>query len=269
MIDYKFASTLALRAVTEAGHGLMAQTDRTVVGTKGSHRDVVTAADVEAQALILKTLREGQDYPIIAEEDPGAADVFTDDAQPCWFVDPLDGTVNYAHDLSLFSVSAGLSVGRTFAVGAVCLPALSELYFTQGDQISYLNGRLLKLAPAVYEKSLIAISFSGKRGDPQARQRQYQVFGALNDETRGCLRTGSAAINVCYVAANRLQAALGYAAKLWDVAGALAIARCAGAKLFVRPSQYGEGVDYIVGSPAVVTAVRACCAAKGAPIGHE
>jgi len=166
-------------------------------------------------------------------------------------------------------VSAGLCVGSAFAVGAVCLPALTELYFTQDDQISYLNGRPQKVAPALYEKSLIAVSFSGKRGDPEARKRQYQVFGALNDETRGCLRTGSAAINICYVSANRLQAALGYAAKLWDVAGALAVARCAGAELFVKPSQYGEGVDYIVGSPAVVAAVRARCSAKGAPIGHE
>ncbi|RQO58759.1 inositol monophosphatase [Paucibacter sp. KBW04] len=210
---------------------------------KESLRDIVTQTDLRISELLMQRLA-ATGLPVVSEEAEAHAAVA---AKQLWVVDPIDGTVNFAHGLAAYAVCAGLVDQGEFRLGVVCAPKLDELYFTLNTEKALLNGRPFVHSHRAPDEALVAASFSAK-----ASAAQYEMFQAVNDSTRGCLRTGSAALNVCWAAAGKLQAAYGFSAKLWDVAGALAIARAAGCELRLHRHADGLSVDYIVGSREVV-----------------
>jgi myo-inositol-1(or 4)-monophosphatase len=214
-----------------------------VLHQKDSLRDIVTQTDLDIHAVLLERLG-ATGVPVISEEQQVAPDALP--AQ-CWVVDPIDGTVNFAHGLPQFAISAGLVAGSEFQLGAVAAPALDELYFTLNSERALLNGRPFTHVHRSPDAALTAASFSAK-----GSAAQYALFQQVNESTRGALRSGSAALNICWAAAGKLQAAYGFNAKLWDVAGALAVARAAGCKLVVRHQSGALTLDYIVGSNEVV-----------------
>ena len=181
---------------------------------------------------------------MISEEE---AQALTQLPPTFWAVDPIDGTVNFSNGLSQFAICAGLVANGVFELGVVCAPALDELYFTLHEGSALFNGRPFRLAHQTTANALVAASFSSK-----AEASQYDLFRSVNESTRGCLRTGSAALNICWAATGRLQAAFGFEAKLWDVSAALAIARAAGCELVVRPGGDALSVDYCVGTADTV-----------------
>lgn len=221
---------------------------------KNSLRDIVTATDIAVSELLVKKLGS-TGFPVLSEERPHddqpSGDIF-------WVVDPIDGSVNFAHGLALFAVSAGLVVRDEFSLGVVCAPGLNELYFTLHPEKSLFNGRPFRHDHRCVDEALLAASFAAR-----GSRAQYALFHQLNETTRGCLRTGSAAINICWAAAGRLQAAYGFGARLWDVAGALAVARSAGCALAVRQRRASLSIDYCVGSRDVVQHVVRGAAALG------
>lgn len=225
-----------------------------VVNHKGSLRDIVTQTDIEISKLLEKKL-SATGLPVISEEkqDPAkdTPDVF-------WVVDPIDGTVNFAHGLPQYAVSAGLVDHGEFKLGVVCAPALDELYFTLNTERALMNGRPFTHEHSAKEDALVAASFSAK-----APQAYYALFQQVNESTRGCLRTGSAALNICWAAAGKLQAAYGFQAKLWDVAGALSIARAAGCEIILRHTPNALTLDYCVGSQDVVQHVKSLAQENG------
>lgn len=212
------------------------------VQQKESLRDIVTATDTRISELLMQRLGQ-TGLPVISEE----SDARAPGAERFWVVDPIDGTVNFAHGLAAFAVSAGLVESGQCQLGVVCAPKLDELYFTLNPDKALLNGRPFVHLHRGVEEALVSASFSGK-----AALAQYTLFQQINESTRGCLRTGSAALNVCWAAAGKLQAAYGFDAKLWDVAGALAVAKAAGCELRLRPHADPLRLDYIVGSREVV-----------------
>lgn len=213
------------------------------INNKGSLRDIVTQTDIDISDLLINKLG-ATGFFVISEEkyDPAQStpDVF-------WAVDPIDGTVNFAHGLPQYAVSVGLMTQNVFKLGVVCSPALNELYFTLNPERALLNGKPFAHEHRSSEDALIAASFSAKAPLPQ-----YALFKQVNESTRGCLRTGSAALNICWAASGKLQAAYGFNAKLWDVAGALAIARAAGCEIIVRHIPNTLTLDYCAGSKNVV-----------------
>lgn len=213
------------------------------VQQKDSSRDIVTATDLRISELLMERLG-ATGLPVISEEADASAHA---KAPVAWVVDPIDGTVNFSHGLAPFAVSAGLVEQGEARLGVVCAPKLDEFYFTLNTEKALLNGRPFVHPHRGVGEALVAASFSAR-----ASSAQYELFQAVNDSGRGCLRTGSAALNVCWAAAGKLQAAYGFAAKLWDVAGALAIARAAGCELRLHRHADGLTVDYIVGSREVV-----------------
>jgi len=214
---------------------------------KESKRDIVTAVDLHIQAALTELLTDSA-IPVLGEEDIAGSSYAIDDHILRWVIDPIDGSVNFANQLDYYAVSIGLCRGLDYLLGAVSLPKLGELYLSHAPDFSQLNGKTLKHEHRSAETSLVAGSFSGFAGDPVLRQAQYQLFGALNDATRGCLRLGSTAVNLCFVASNRLQLAYGFNAKIWDVAGGLAVAQAAGCHVIVVPSGDQFSVDYMAGS---------------------
>ena len=247
-------SLAALSAVASAEVLLAGHVDKTVVGIKESRRDIVTSLDLQLERHIAGSLsRIGG--PVVGEEAWAVEKSLPPRGSTYWLVDPIDGTVNFVHGLPYFAISVGLSVDGEFRVGAVTLPAFKELYFTYGDESAFMNGRLLKVRGAELGESLVGVSFPGRGGADRAAH--FVRFARVNDRTRGCLRLGSAAAMLCLVAAGRLQAAYGFDAKLWDVAGGIAVASRAGCEVWTDHHPTSPSLDYIVAAPGVGEPLRA------------
>ena len=246
-------SLAALSAVANAEVLLAGHIDKTVVGIKESRRDIVTNLDLQLERHIAATLSQ-IGGPVVGEEAWAVEKSLPPSGSTYWLVDPIDGTVNFVHGLPYFAISVGLSVGGEFLVGAVSLPAFKELYFTYGDELAFLNGRPLKARSAQLGDSLVGVSFPS-RGSANPLQH-FDRFARVNDRTRGCLRLGSAAAMLCLVAAGRLQAVYGFGAKLWDVAGGIAIASRAGCEVWADRHPTSPLLNYVVAAPGVGEPLR-------------
>jgi myo-inositol-1(or 4)-monophosphatase len=253
-IQWEYESELALKAVSSGGEFTLDRPDRFKVSTKESLRDVVTELDVQIEKHITKILAPSK-IQIIGEEGSQPNDSLPAN-ELYWAVDPIDGTANFVSGLPYYGVSVGLCQGNDFLVGAVSLPALKELFFTHGDRGAFLNGKPIRIADAALAQSLVGVSFAGAKGDQNYRARQYEFFGLVNDSSRGSLRLGSAAANICYVASGRLQAAYGLDARIWDIAGALAVAKQAGGTVMTRPGSSPSRINYIVGSASAAREIQ-------------
>lgn len=245
----------AIRAVVNGAQLAVGRQFESKPTHKESMRDVVTAADLEIEHCI-RNLLDDSDYGVIGEELSLEHRRFLlSSEKPFWVVDPIDGTANYVNGLDYYAVSVGLATKDDFLLGAVCLPDRKELFSTLGKDRALLNGRVINHVHKVTSESLIAASFSSVRGDSDKREAQFSLFGELDEKSRGCLRLGSAASNICYTAAGRLQASYGFDARIWDVAAAIAIATRAGCSVWTARSVDGLSVDYAVGSREAVALI--------------
>ncbi|HYM45168.1 MAG TPA: inositol monophosphatase family protein [Solirubrobacteraceae bacterium] len=224
----------ALAAAVSAGNLLLDYYDeKLAVSTKESMRDIATEVDRLAEERIIKALREqaDPDIAIFTEEQGRVGDA---GGSREWFVDALDGTVNYVNRIPFFSVSVALALNGHPEVGVVYNPMVSDLYYAATGIGVFKNQMRLSIRDKVPEECLFAVAFSGKTFDPARRGQEFQLLGEVNDASRGCLRTGSAAMNLAYVAEGRLGGCWGKANKFWDVAAGLLLAELAGARVQFR-----------------------------------
>jgi len=242
---------LALKAISTSVDIIEEKhTEHLAFQTKGTNRDIVTELDIVIEKHIKEILSTSK-YQIIGEETSKNGNLNIIPNEPTWFIDPIDGTSNFISSIPFYAISVGLATDSEFLVGAVVAPALKEIFFTMGDRGSFRNGKILKVCPADLKNSLIAVGFSGSYSNEIKRKQEYEFFGTLNDESRGCLRLGSASINICYVAAGCLQSAYGISNKIWDVAGAIAVALQAGCKVYIDWTRGTHQISYVVGADGV------------------
>ncbi len=174
------------------------------------------------------------DYAFVGEEEgendpPESVRAGDKDAPPCWVVDPLDGTVNYVHRLQSFAVSIGLYAGGKMRLGVILDPVTKELFTAIDGQGAHLNGVPIKSSDCEdLSQALVACSFpAGVRGDSPEVLRFIKIL----ERCRSLRRLGSCALNMCYVAAGRLDAYWATNVAAWDSAAGTVIAREAGAQL--------------------------------------
>jgi myo-inositol-1(or 4)-monophosphatase len=244
---------VGLSAVLEGARLAEAARGAVAIAHKGSLRDIVTQADLDISRAVTEQLMAAG-WAVISEEGVAPAPL----PEAFWVIDPIDGTVNFTHGLPQYAISAGWIERGEFQLGVVCAPALDELYFTLSPARALLNGKPFSHNHRAWDEALIAASFAAK-----GEASQYALFQQVNESTRGCLRTGSAALNLCWTATGRLQGAYGLKAKLWDVAGGLAIARAAGCEIAVRQQPGTLVLDYYVGSRDVVQQLVSLAQARG------
>ena len=260
-MKWEFEAEIALRATSSAGSLL----NHIVVGSiaeKENYKDIVTEFDFAVGKHINTILSTSSNYPIVNEE-------FTDShsnvyKHPYWVVDPIDGTTNFSTGMHLFASSVGLVENNDFLVGAIYAPKTKELYFTYGDQGSYLNGKLIGVKKNInLKQASVVASFANMPGDP----KQYEAFGEINDKSRTLLRLGSAALNIAYVCDGRLNGAYGIKAKIWDIGASLALAKHAGATVFY---EFIDNItlNYVVGSSNVVSEIKDILSRKELINGH-
>lgn len=225
---------VAVAAAKAGAVELMKRRDKFVVNEKAP-KDLVTDADLASQKAIRDMLENSfPAYAFVGEEegenDP-PADVRSGDssAPSCWVVDPLDGTVNYVHRLQSFAVSIGLYHQGKMRLGVILDPTSDELFTAVDGQGARCNGQPISVSgQTTISDSLVACSFpAGIKGtDPEVGR-----FVTVLEQCRSLRRLGSCALNMCYVAAGRLDAYWATAVSSWDSAAGTVIAREAGATL--------------------------------------
>ncbi len=197
------------------------------VSTKKGIADLVTDADIASEAVILKTLQAAfPDHAVLAEES-GVTGKETDHR---WIIDPLDGTTNYAHGLNLYCVSVAFASAGEVLVGVILSPPLEEIFIAVKGVGATLNGKPIRVSdtPRVAESLLVT-------GFPHAEKENtgpmIQRFARCLGASRGVRRLGSAALDICYVAAGRFDAFWEQYLNPWDTAAGYRIASEAGATL--------------------------------------
>jgi myo-inositol-1(or 4)-monophosphatase len=219
---------LAVEAAREAGELLASRSGRVeVAATKSSPTDVVTEMDRRSEELIrsrILAVRPGD--AILGEE--GGQTGSTDGAPVRWVIDPLDGTVNYLYGLHDWAVSIGAEVGGQIVAGAVYVPRRGELFsaFAGGgawlEQAGGGTERLHCSAGVPLDRALVGTGF----GYLAARRKvQGEVVAALLPQVRDIRRIGVASVDLCAVAAGRLDGYYERGLNYWDwAAGALVAA---------------------------------------------
>ncbi len=186
--------------------------------------DIVTEVDAASERLIRRRLAP-TGIPVQGEEEGGA-----EGAERRWVVDPLDGTVNFAHGNPVFSVSIALVEKGLPVAGVVHDPTRGETFRAARGRGAWLGRKRLKVTTRrVLLESLLSTGFSYQRG--KALNRSLARFRAFHHAARAVRRPGSAAIDLAYVAAGRFDAFWETGLKPWDVAAGWLLVTEAGGKV--------------------------------------
>jgi myo-inositol-1(or 4)-monophosphatase len=190
-----------------------------------SEIDLVTEVDRQSEEWLLQQI--GNRFPghqVLAEETGGLSG---DDAH-LWFVDPLDGTVNYAHGVPIFCVSLAYARRGELTLAAIYDPMRDECFSAERGRGALLNGHPIHVSETTdLNRSLLVTGFPYDiRTTPQNNLDNYARFAL---RSQGVRRLGAAALDLCYVAAGRFDGYWELSLKPWDVAAGILIAREAGA----------------------------------------
>ena len=239
----------ALKAAVSAGN-LIEERHKDIlnVSKKESLRDIVTHVDKLAENQIIDILKDyDKDIPILTEES-GLVQGKTE--KTYWIVDALDGTVNYVNHIPFYAVSIALFDKNKITVGVIFNPYSNELYYGSDGLGVFKNQKPMKIIDRVPEECLFSMAFSGKNYEATKRVDEFLLFGKINDSSRGCLRTGSAAMNLAYLAEGKFGGCLGKANKIWDVAAGLLLAKLAGSNVqFKEVDKEKNLINYIATVP--------------------
>ena len=198
---------------------------------KNGPADLVTAADHAAQHAIERLLAEQRpEDAFIGEESP--SDERPDEDRVCWIVDPLDGTTNYVHGLPAYATSVAAVRGRQLLAGAIYDPNRDELFAAGAGQGATLNAAPIRVTDCVSPgEALVAVSLPAtyRAESPDLDDLVWAVR-----TTQAVRRSGSAALNLAYVACGRLDAHWAYHIHPWDSAAGALLVREAGGVLTGR-----------------------------------
>jgi len=218
--------TTAIEAVVRAGDVMLERLAGEVRIDKKGQIDLVTEVDVAVEREFRAMIGERfPDHAVLGEEFGGAV---TAPAGLCWVFDPIDGTTNFAHRLPIFCASLALEIDGVPEIAAIYDPNRRELFTAERGQGATLNGRPVRVSAAA---ALIdAVLVTGFPYDVHRRVDEIVgLFGAFVGRARAVRRLGSAALDLCYVAAGRLDASWEFDLKPWDIAGgALMVAEAGG-----------------------------------------
>ena len=214
---------------------------------KGSAYDIVTEADKASERIIIDHLHsQYPDHAILSEESG-------DDhrhAQCQWVIDPLDGTVNYSAGLATYCISIGLKVDGETRMGYVYAPTLDEEFYAIRGKGSYgPYGRLRAKDTTELQRAVVSTGFPyDKATNPD---NNLDRFARVMPRVRGIRRLGSAAMDLCYVAAGWLDAYWELNLKEWDACAGELIALEAGAT--VKRYRNDHGICILAACPGIAT----------------
>jgi len=224
-VDLDALRAAALEAAARAGEVLLNGFGRAgSVRTKSSATDLLTEYDGRAQEAVLSVLEARfPEHAVLSEEgvDRRSQSPYR------WVIDPLDGTTNFAHANPFFCVSIALERDGEPILGVVHAPTLDETFVAARGGGATLNGEPVGVsAVETLSESLLATGFPYQR---ERMARTLELFGRFAHQAQGIRRNGAAALDLCWLAAGRLDGFWEFGLKPWDVAaGALAVEEAGG-----------------------------------------
>ncbi len=231
----RFMAT-AIDIVLRAGEIQLAGLHRHLQVRKKSPIDLVTEVDIAVERMCRDVLAERFPSHAIEAEEFGrtagaaAADVAPDGHRYCWIFDPLDGTTNYAHGLPVFCAALALEIDGRVDVAAIYDPTRRELFTAERGRGAFLNGARLSVSTTT--TLLDSLLVTGFPYDIHTNPGEIlALFGAFIGQARAVRRLGSAALDVCYVAAGRFDGFWEQRLHVWDIAGASLLVEEAGGRV--------------------------------------
>lgn len=215
---------IATSAARSAGNFIMRSLDRVdqlTIESKGRN-DFVTQVDRSAEAEIIKIIRKAYPNHAVLGEESGA----TGDNEVVWIVDPLDGTTNFLHGLPHFAVSIGIQVRGKLEHGVIYAPCTQDLYCATRGSGATLNNRKIRGSQAKELDSALIGTGVPIRAD--LLDAYLPMLKAIAGNSAGIRRAGSAALDLAYVAAGRLDGFFELGLKPWDMAAGIVLVQEAG-----------------------------------------
>lgn len=197
------------------------------ISYKSGEFDLVTNVDKEVEQLILKEINLKYPNHTIISEESGK---LKKDQKYKWYIDPIDGTTNFAHGYPFFCISIGFSKNDELEFGIVQVPLLNEIFTARKNKGAKLNTKSIHVSKTKkINQSLLATGFPYDRKSSQINN--LKNFCNLTLKTQGVRRAGAAAIDLCYVACGRLDGFWEIKLSPWDVAAGVLIIKEAGGKI--------------------------------------
>ncbi|HSN71499.1 MAG TPA: inositol monophosphatase family protein [Steroidobacteraceae bacterium] len=241
---------IAVRAARRAGDLIVRSLNRapTLEARQKSRNDFVTEVDQRAEQEIITTIRRTHpDHAFLAEESgrSGTGDFV-------WIVDPLDGTTNFLHGFPQFAVSLALEIRGRLEHGVIYDPMRQELYTASRGDGAQLDGRRIRVSRAQgLEGSLVATGFP-YRANVKYLDAYLEMLRTVMQRTAGIRRPGSAALDLAYVAAGRVDAFWEIGLSPWDTAaGTLLITEAGGLVTTLSGGEYRQAGHIVAGTPRV------------------
>lgn len=203
---------------------LMLHARRVLAERKSSRRDVVTEYDKKVQELLMRRLREAApDARFFCEELDERDDLR---AERLFIIDPIDGTMNFVHGFHHSCLSVAFASGGELRAAAIYNPYLDEMFTARLGGGAFLNGSPVRVSEAALSESVVCIGTAPY--DPQLADETFALARRVFDASLDIRREGSAALDLCSVAAGRAGLYVEPRVSLWDYAAGLLIVREAG-----------------------------------------
>jgi myo-inositol-1(or 4)-monophosphatase len=221
---------MAIDAATRAGRMQLDALGSAFAVRKKGVIDLVTEIDLAIERMCRALVAERYpDHDVLGEEF-GAPDAGRPPARHCWIVDPIDGTTNFAHGMPIFCASVALEIDGRVDVAAVYDPTRDELFTAERGRGAWLNGG--PLAVSANDRLVDALLVTGFPYTVRDEgEEMLGLFGAFITKARAVRRLGSAALDVCYVAAGRMDGFWERGLGPWDIAAAALIVEEAGGRV--------------------------------------
>ncbi|MFH1349796.1 MAG: inositol monophosphatase family protein [Pseudomonadota bacterium] len=218
---------VARRAAREAGKALNFLFGRTIQITKKGEIDLVTEADLQAEKIILGIISHSFPQDSIMTEEAGEYHLLPNRK---WIIDPLDGTTNFAHTFPLFAISIALEIKGEVVLGIVTIPYMAECFEAVKGMGALLNEKPIGVSSTKeIGEALLATGFPYDVHEKP--DRVMALFKKMIVLSQGVRRPGSAAIDLCYVAAGRFDGFWEEGLKPWDTAAGSIIVKEAGGRV--------------------------------------
>ncbi len=219
------------------------------ISYKEGRNNLVTAADYASEKAILEVIKNAYPDHYILTEETGAIPQQSDYK---WIIDPIDGTINFAHGIPINCVSIGVEFQGEMILGMVYNPHMNELFFAEKGQGATFNNKPIKVsAESDVMKSCLVTGFPYQY--IQNQNGPLEVFERLIREGVPVRRLGAAAIDLCWVAAGRLDGFYEHKLQPWDSAAGFLIVEEAGGKVTsFDGSRYSPYEPKIVASNGII-----------------
>lgn len=221
----------AICAAEAAGNHALANKDRRTESNETFAHDIKLVLDVECQRIAEKMIAsEFPDHSILGEEgsSPQASSEYE------WIIDPIDGTMNYTHGFPYWCVSVAVRRNKRVLAGCVFAPEFNQYYTAHIEDVAKLNGEPIRVSETNQLRDAMVFTGISKHMD-SSREPHFEMFKMLALNTQKVRLNGSAALDICHVAAGSSDGYFETSIYLWDYAAAGLIAEQAGATLSLYP----------------------------------